>query len=174
MMMMTVTKETEIPRMWIVGAFSVFASVMFYTLMIINIYYLSKERHTNEGCIVYHVCSSVLSVLDGPLHGIIHIVDNDGGFMGGFTSSIHAGTKQDGRPLASKSTLVRVSASDIRFCNIISTNFWLLRYSSTYPGCHRPCRPCAKALSTRQCTSRFCVLSISSPQTRTSRGKVCQ
>jgi hypothetical protein len=42
MMMMTVTKETEIPRMWIAGAFSVFASVMFYTLMIINIYHLSK------------------------------------------------------------------------------------------------------------------------------------
>jgi hypothetical protein len=61
MMMMTVTKETEIPRMWIAGAFSVFASVMFYTLMIINIYYLSKERHTNKGCIVYHVRSQFLA-----------------------------------------------------------------------------------------------------------------
>jgi hypothetical protein len=65
----------------------------------------------------------VLSVLDGPLHGIIHIVYNNSRFVGGFASSIHTGAKQDGRPLASKSTLVRVSASDIRFCSMISRCF---------------------------------------------------
>lgn len=38
----------------------------------------------------------VLSVLDGPLHGIIHIVYNDSRFVSRFASSIHTGAKQDG------------------------------------------------------------------------------
>uniref|UniRef100_A0A0S1MK96 Putative HAD superfamily hydrolase n=1 Tax=Phakopsora pachyrhizi TaxID=170000 RepID=A0A0S1MK96_PHAPC len=37
----------------------------------------------------------VLSVLDGPLHGIVDVVDNDSGLVGRFASSIHAGTEQD-------------------------------------------------------------------------------
>jgi hypothetical protein len=69
---------------------------MFYTLMIINIYYLSNERHTSKGIVVYHVCLLLLCVLDGPLHGIIHIVYNDGWLMSGFASSINTSTEQDG------------------------------------------------------------------------------
>jgi hypothetical protein len=44
-MMTTVMRETKIPRTWI----SCVASEMFYALMIINIYYLSKEMHTSKG-----------------------------------------------------------------------------------------------------------------------------
>jgi hypothetical protein len=94
--MTTVMKETKIPRMWIAGALCLLASEMFYTLMIINIYYLSNERHTSKGIVVYHVCFLLLCVLDGPLHGIIHIVYNDGGFVSGFASCINTSTEQDG------------------------------------------------------------------------------
>lgn len=120
MMMTTTVMILRYPRCGTVELFSV-ASGMYLLYSNDYQYLLSVEiRHTSERPCILPLLLLVLSVLDSPLHGIVHIIDNDRGFVCRFTSSVHTSAKQDGRPLASESALVRVSTSDIRFCSMVS------------------------------------------------------